>query len=184
MEPIEEPGYLNEKLGISRELPFEAPKGYFDTLASRIESRIKLEKKGLHANPFHVPEDYFDTMQNRITEKVSAMQRKPKLRIPAWYLTMAAAAMVIITFGVNFLVHDFNPSAPTAGDINPENISKEEISRKLEQMDVDESILIKAIDPKTLASSGNESVPVLQLDEKEINNIIDETDINDITNNM
>jgi hypothetical protein len=178
MEPIEEPGYLKKRFNIPDELPFTAPEGYFDSLADKIYNQVKLEKKILHESPFSVPEKYFEKLGDNIISRIP-VQKKPLLRVSAWYYTMAAAASVILVLGINFL--NTNNNITIASGINPNSISSEEISRHLEKVDVDETLLIKAIDPNDIANTGLEQ---LQVDDKEINKILDETDINDLTNDM
>jgi hypothetical protein len=180
MEPIEETGYLEERFKISKALPFEAPEGYFDSLPEKILRQVKLESTKFKDNPFDIPAGYFDTLAAKIEAKTSPVKKPVKHFVSAWYYTMAAAASVAIVLGINFL-NSNNASQQTVSEINTDSISSEEISRKLVQMDIDENLLLKAIDPKTIAISSKDQV---QVDEKEINTIIDETDINELTDDM
>ena len=64
---------------IDRQLPYQAPAGYFDTLAEQVLARIKAEEgalptvlQGVKVNPFTVPAGYFDALPEAILQKVKA----------------------------------------------------------------------------------------------------------------
>lgn len=64
--------------GISRQLPYQVPAGYFDTLSEAIHERIA---KGLLLNGevgknnlYQVPEGYFDSLANNVLNRVRSLE--------------------------------------------------------------------------------------------------------------
>jgi len=134
---------------ISRENPFRVPADYFDMLPEEILKRIDsipdFESSG--ENPFRVPEGYFDSLptviQHRITE-----QNKKRSRIPGWAslllrprLSLALAALIILlVFGIRYFTR-------TTTIVAQENsVSSEEIQNSICFSDLDESVMIDALE--------------------------------------
>jgi hypothetical protein len=64
---------------ISRQLPYEAPAGYFEGLAAQVMERIKAEEvalpavlQGVKENPFTVPAGYFEHFAQQVLARVKA----------------------------------------------------------------------------------------------------------------
>jgi len=96
---------------ISGELPYEAPAGYFDSLAARILERIKAEDvslptvlQGVRVNPFTVPAGYFENLPEQVLQRIKAGEEiiAPVLRaqpvnpytVPAGYFEAFPAALL------------------------------------------------------------------------------------------
>lgn len=84
-----------------KKMPFEVPQGYFDDLAEDVlfESNIP----GRHA-PYTVPEGYFDTLPANILTKARQSDSKPKtisIGISVWRnVRWAAAAVLLLGIGL------------------------------------------------------------------------------------
>jgi hypothetical protein len=55
--------------GISRQVPYEVPAGYFDNLSQRVLSRISAKSL-----TFSVPDGYFDSFASRVLDRIKAGQ--------------------------------------------------------------------------------------------------------------
>jgi hypothetical protein len=179
MEPEDDNTFFEKRPELQK-LPYGVPEGYFESLAERIESQVKMKALDVKL-PFTTPDDYFETLSKQIENKIAVPEtRVIKWKLTRWNYAAAAAASIILVLGIYF-ANPVKKTLPVTGNYYTEGISTSEITRQLEQSDIDEALLLKEIDPATLVASKRDQI---QLDEKEMNKILEETDINEITTDL
>lgn len=179
------------------------PSGYFDTLANSILGKIKaqeaaetypvLDKIGKQ-NVYTVPQDYFETLSTEIVNKTTQPQAKvvSMQRRTGWFKYAAAASVVImLTFGVYKFTSTTNGKMDAVTKegwaIAKENrfeevftkVSEEDIIKYLQKegTDVETALVAQTIDEKELPAQED-----YLLDEKTLDNFLDNIDIKDLNN--
>lgn len=177
------------------------PAGYFDTLAESILSKIKaqeapeaypvLDKIG-RQNVYTVPQGYFDTLSTDIINKATLPQAKvvSMQKRTGWFKYAAAASVVImLTFGVykftsnknNVALPEYVEAGKKIKNVDEElaKVSEEEILKYLQKegTDVETALIAQTINEKELPAQED-----YLLDEKTLDNFLDNIDIKDLNN--
>lgn len=94
--------------GYSRAMPFEVPKGYFETLADDVTRHASVPPA--KENPFAVPEGYFDALPAQLLQQVAPAKKSgnPSRRIWLNLRHAAVAALIVVAVGVG-AYRIFNP---------------------------------------------------------------------------
>lgn len=168
--------------GMSREMPYSVPEGYFDNLGENIAAAIKENtKEGLNLNaskamPYgEVPTGYFDQLPARMLEVAkSAQARQPQVmaltpktqhkQVTLRRVNWAVAAVLLITIGMGAYTYLFRQ-----GEAIPDklisSVSNNELHEYLQntcRIDVDRVV-------------NSSSILDLHLESKDIINYLDET---------
>ncbi len=187
---------INKKTG-------HVPQGYFDTLADSILRKIKAQENEAYypvldtvskQNVYTVPDGYFETLSEVVAAKVKQPQAKVVSmgKRTGWFKYAAAASVVImLTFGV----YKFTGSTNTKMDaVTKEgmaiakdnkfeevltNVAEEDIIQYLQKegADVETALVAQTIDEKELPSQED-----YLLDEKALDNFLDNIDVKDLNN--
>jgi hypothetical protein len=179
------------------------PAGYFDTLADNILGKIKAQEsaetypildKISRQNVYTVPQDYFETLSAEIVNKATQPQAKvvSMQKRTGWFKYAAAASVVImLTFGVYKFINTTNGKIDAvtkegmaiAKDNKFEevltNVTEEDIIQYLQKegTDVETALVAQTLDVKELPSEED-----YLLDEKTLDNFLDNIDIKDLNN--
>lgn len=186
---------------ITRENVYTVPQGYFESLAGNSLNSIKTQEATAYpilnsiskANVYTVPEGYFETLSAAIVGKTNQPQAKVVgmgKRIN--WLKYAAAAVFtgIIAFGVfKFTLNDTKFDTTTergieiakqkSFDSELEKVADEDIIKYLqaEGSDVEAALVANTIDEKELPSQED-----YLMDEKALDNFLDNADLKDFKN--
>lgn len=179
------------------------PAGYFDTLADSILGKIKAQEaaetypvldKISKQHVYTVPQDYFETLSAEIVNKATQPQAKvvSMQKRSGWFKYAAAASVVImLTFGVYKFTSSTNGKMDAvtkegmaiAKDNKFEevltNVTEEDIIQYLQKegTDVETALVAQTLDVKELPSEED-----YLLDEKTLDNFLDNIDIKDLNN--
>ncbi|GAA4467114.1 hypothetical protein GCM10023093_22400 [Nemorincola caseinilytica] len=97
-----------------REMPMQAPEGYFEGLAERM-TRMAADTEDLRMAridmPYKVPAGYFDTLPGKVMERTGVVQKKGIL-ISFRQLRWAAAAVLFIMAGIGGYQMFYGNEAP------------------------------------------------------------------------
>jgi hypothetical protein len=135
--------------GMDKKNPFEVPDGFFDTFSSKVQDKIAAEKK--------------KTIWSVIFETVI----KPKIAIPV------LASLCLVAVGIKIM---YRP--PTVINYNETAITYNDLSQSDYLTDIDESILMDALNTATNKSNTSSKT--------EIENYLIENniDVNDLANEL
>jgi hypothetical protein len=188
---------------VSKQNVYTVPDGYFETLAAAVSGEIKAREneafypvldKISKQNVYAVPDGYFETLSEVVAAKVSQPQTKVVSmgKRTGWFKYAAAASVVfMLTLGV----YKFTGSTNTKMDaVTKEgmaiakdnkfeevltNVAEEDIIQYLQKegADVETALVAQTIDEKDLPSQED-----YLLDEKALDNFLDNIDVKDLNN--
>jgi len=120
-----------------------------------IETRIAFEQSVQPVNKFAVPENYFETLQSRITSKIKAEQgvKKEARIVPLWrksFIKYASAAcfLLIASFGVYF--YQNNQSAET---VSVPQMQNPDLSGDQMLYDIDETTILDHLESQNTSNT-------------------------------
>lgn len=167
------PGQIRMLISGSREMPFEAPQGYFESFSEHLVA--KLPRTTVTTNPSIVPEGYFEQFPDNLLEKIkaadSAETKETKVvAFPVWRnVRWAAAALVILSLGIgylSFLNTTQTVSAENALATLPATTIHEYIQNNIDEFDTDLIV-------STLGDNGLEQIKPNNLTDEEILQFLD-----------
>lgn len=196
---------LNEKLHSEKGLPdsgFAVPPKYFDHLPNHIDLKISekefeqniepsffekqttsilqqiaLEEKHSPKSPFVTPSNYFDSLASKIELKTIASKKRVIRPIMNISWAYAAAAAIIISFGIYFYAPKSEVPSVAIEKINTDSLTTADIISTLNTSDISEDELITHIDIKDLPDH-------ITIEEKDLDKVMDEIDESDLLNEM
>lgn len=182
--------------------PFTIPEDYFSNLSKQIQNRISLEEfektipehffekqketilntisiqeKSSRNLPFDVPGKYFETLVEDIESKTQSKKQTNtyQFKLKNWYY--AAAAILILSFGILYISKNRTVGIPEASNFNTDSLSTSEIINVLGRSEISEDVLFTLIDSKQLPDQ-------IIIEDKDLENIIDELDESDLNIEM
>ncbi len=158
---------------IKPEMPFEVPNHYFDNLAAAIESQTLL-------NPIYSGEKIEEAEAQNLSNKDQIKKWRILKFIPSRW-AYAAAAAIILSFGIFYFRNNTPVETYTIANFNTDSLSTSDIISRLEKSDIPEEVLLQNIDEKQLT---NISKYQLQIEDKDLKNIINDLDENEITKDL
>lgn len=185
---------------ITRENVYTVPQGYFESLAGNSLNSIKTQEATAYpilnsiskANVYTVPEGYFETLSTEILSKTS----QPKAKVvgmpkrTGWFKYAAAAVFTgVVMFGAYKFAGEREktvlPESVIAGtqikniEAELEKVTDEDIIKYLqaEGSDVEAALVANTIDEKELPSQED-----YLMDEKALDNFLDNVDLKDFKN--
>ena len=165
-----EPGNPELK-GVSRELPFAVPPGYFELLEAYLVDATRPALDDQPPVPFTVPEGYFEKLPYAIRERLPAGRERRPVRLlrPAFGLSLAAVCLLLF-----LLIRPGNREPGAAGS----DLSYEDLSASGYLGELDEDVLIHALEAGTAESIQH---PDADIEEYLIENHVD---LDQLTNEL
>ena len=141
--------------GLSRQMPYTVPQGYFSEISSQIpgitseevlpEILVKVGK----SMPYAVPADYFESLPSKILAKITPVKQSAKVisfGTPRWMRYAAAAMMAgVITISSIFFFRSKNtdPSVHSEEWVAKKlkNVSNQELEEFINTADISDAVL-------------------------------------------
>ncbi len=150
---------------------------FFEKQKETILNTLSIQEKSNRNLPFDVPEKYFETMAEDIA--LQTQSKKPtfsfQFNLRNWYY--AAAAILILSFGILYISKNRTVGIPEASNFNTDSLSTSEIINVLGRSEISEDVLFTLIDSKQLPNQ-------IIIEDKDLENIIDELDESDLNIEM
>lgn len=170
------PNHIDFKLS-EKEFENQLESSFFEEQSASILNRIALEEKYTSDSPFVTPPNYFDSLASSIELKTIAKEKKVIRPIMNLRWAYAAAASIILSFGIYFYAPKSEISVVAIEKINTDSLSTADIISTLTTSDISEDELMTHIDIKDLPDH-------LIIEEKDLEQVMDEIDESDLINEM
>ncbi|MEQ1666151.1 MAG: hypothetical protein ABL927_12335 [Bdellovibrionales bacterium] len=150
---------------------------FFKNQSEAILQKIAFTEKYTSKTPFETPPNYFDSLANKIELKTHAIEKKSIRPIMKLHWAYAAAAAIVLSFGIYFYAPKTEIIPIAVEKINTDSLSTADIISTLQTSDISEDELITHIDIKDLPDH-------IIIEEKDLDKVMDEIDESDLLNEM
>ncbi len=150
---------------------------FFENQSEAILQKIALAEKYSSKTPFVTPPNYFDSLANKIESRIIGNEKKALRPIMNLRWAYAAAAAIVLSFGIYFYVPKSEVTSAAIEKINTDSLTTADIISTLNNSDISEDELITHIDIKDLPDH-------IIIEEKDLDKVMDEIDESDLINEM
>lgn len=132
---------------VNKQSPFVVPNNYFENMSLQVEQKLGIAPL---ESTLEAPEGYFDTLAIKIQDRLYQEQKETKVFwLPQYRLALVAAVVAILVV-MAFYLRVFENQTATNENLAMNKMSESTITAATEELnEYDESMLIEAIDQPT-----------------------------------